>query len=98
MRTSDLGIVPHPWALIGKSGVAASMLEHGLPVLVPRDDWHLLKGEPEASSGDALLLRLDQATRENTFAWLAGRRRPAAGLPRVTMLLLREMGKIGLSK
>jgi hypothetical protein len=34
----DFGIATTPLALIGKSGTAAAMLEHGLPVIVNRDD------------------------------------------------------------
>jgi len=36
----DAGIATTPLALIGKSGTAAAMLEHGLPVIVNRDDIH----------------------------------------------------------
>jgi hypothetical protein len=35
----DFGIATSPWALIGKSGSVAAMLDHGLPVVVTRDDW-----------------------------------------------------------
>ncbi len=34
----DFGIASTPLALIGKSGSAAAMIEHGLPVIVTRDD------------------------------------------------------------
>jgi glycosyltransferase involved in cell wall biosynthesis len=34
----DFGIATTPLALIGKSATAAAMLEHGLPVIVNRDD------------------------------------------------------------
>ena len=43
LGAADLGIASHPWALIGKSGAAAAMIEHGLPVLVPRDDSQLVQ-------------------------------------------------------
>jgi hypothetical protein len=36
----DFGIATTPWEIIGKSGTAAAMLEHGLPVIVSRDDVH----------------------------------------------------------
>ncbi len=35
---ADFGISASPWALVGKSGAAAAMLDHGLPVIVSRDD------------------------------------------------------------
>jgi hypothetical protein len=34
----DFGIATSPLALLGKSGTAAAMLEHGLPVIANRDD------------------------------------------------------------
>lgn len=39
MQIADFGISASPWQLIGKSGSAAAMLDHGLPVVVSRDDF-----------------------------------------------------------
>jgi len=36
-----LGLATTPLQIIQKSGSVAAMLEHGLTVLVNRDDWHL---------------------------------------------------------
>ena len=41
LQTLDIGIATTPRQVIQKSGSVAAMLEHGLPVLVTRDDWHL---------------------------------------------------------
>jgi glycosyltransferase involved in cell wall biosynthesis len=38
LMSVDFGIATTPLALIGKSATAAAMLEHGLPVIVNRDD------------------------------------------------------------
>lgn len=38
LSTLDLGIASSPWLYVGKSGSVAAMLEHGLPVAVPRDE------------------------------------------------------------
>jgi hypothetical protein len=38
--TLDFGIATTPWEIIGKSASTAAMLEHGLPVIVNRDDVH----------------------------------------------------------
>lgn len=86
LQAADLGIAPHPWALIGKSGAAAAMLDHGLPVLVPRDDWRLRGAAAATASAapDPLLTRLTGLNDSRTDAWLASRRAPAAALPRVT--------------
>jgi len=89
---SDFGLAPHPWALIGKSGAAAAMLDHGLPVLVPRDDWRL-RGAPAPSndSPDPRLIRLAGLDDDRTNRWLASRRAPAASLPRITDDLLQAL-------
>ena len=38
-RGARLGVATTPWALVEKSGSVAAMVEHGLPVVVTRDDW-----------------------------------------------------------
>jgi hypothetical protein len=80
LQAMDFGIATHPWALIGKSGTAASMLEHGLPVLVPRDDWQSRHGAIVGAT-DPLLRRLDQFSPDAFPSWLATRREPHALLP-----------------
>ena len=83
-RRADLGIASHPWALIGKSGAAAAMLEHGLPVLVPRDDWRLRGASTSsANATDVLLVRLAGLDPSHTDHWLATRRAPASALRRI---------------
>lgn len=80
MRAADFGIATHPWALIEKSGTTATLLEHGLPVLVPRDDWHSRHGAV-AGPRDPLLRRLSDLTPAAFPQWLGERREPAALLP-----------------
>ncbi len=92
LRNADFGIAPHPWALIGKSGAAAAMLEHGLPVLVPRDDWvprHAATGAAPAS--DPLLARLAFLDAVETDRWLARRRAPRARLEEITGTFLQSL-------
>lgn len=38
LNSLDFGIAASPWLLLGKSGSATAMREHGLPTIVPRDD------------------------------------------------------------
>ena len=84
LRAADFGIAPHPWALIGKSGTAAAMLEHGLPVLVPRNDWRL-RGASTLPfvAPNHLLVRLEGLTADDTDRWLAARRAPESTLPQI---------------
>lgn len=95
LRQADFGIAPHPWALIGKSGAAAAMLEHGIPVLVPRDDWKLrdVAAQPVAAT-DPLLTRLDGLDADATDLWLASRRPAEAAVPRVASNFLRALGAL----
>jgi hypothetical protein len=53
----DFGVATSPWALIEKSGATAAFLDHGVPVLVPRDDWRLRDGFTPAPAGHCLLFR-----------------------------------------
>jgi len=69
----DLGVATSPWALIGKSGTVAAMLEHGLPVVATREDWKLRVGTTPEPAPHPLLFRLN----ERFSAALR------AGLPRV---------------
>ena len=41
IQTLDLGLATSPRQIVQKSGSVAAMLEHGLQVLVTRDDWKL---------------------------------------------------------
>jgi glycosyltransferase involved in cell wall biosynthesis len=52
LQALDIGVATTPRQVIQKSGSVAAMLEHGLPVLVTRDDWRLRGPDapPEESS------------------------------------------------
>jgi hypothetical protein len=85
----DFGVATSPLALVGKSGTVAAMLDHGLPVVVNRDDcsW------PAPVSGDeregALVIRMgsDLAERLRTAARLPASPR----LPKVASQWLGEL-------
>lgn len=90
LQASDFGIATHPWALIEKSGTTATLLEHGLPVLVPRDDWQSRHGTI-ASARDPLLRRLSELSPEAFPRWLEERREPAAMLPALATRFLSHL-------
>ncbi|MEO7413148.1 MAG: glycosyltransferase [Opitutaceae bacterium] len=92
LSSADYGIAPHPWALVGKSGSAAAMVEHGLPVLVPREDWHLrhVDSQPVAAT-DPLLVRLTSLDADKTDDWLASKRTPVAALPTIAANFLKAL-------
>ena len=60
LQEVDLGVATSPWALIGKSGTVAAMLDHGLPVVVTRDDWRLRVGPTPEPASHPLLFKLDE--------------------------------------
>jgi len=74
LQAADFGIAATPWQLIGKSGTAAAMLEHGLPVIVTRDDLRPRLHPGRAPSEDPLLHLCNEELEI----------RLAAGLPRRT--------------
>lgn len=92
LQAADFGIATHPWALIGKSGTAATLLEHGLPVLVPRDDWRSRHG-PNDTLEDALLTRMQDLEPAAFANWLAQRRPPASRVPAVAAQFLAELDR-----
>lgn len=83
----DFGISTTPLALLGKSGTLAAMLEHGLPVVVNRNDVRFA-GVDEGPPPDGTIVMDDgliTALRE-------ARRRPAAStLPQVATRFLESL-------
>jgi hypothetical protein len=55
MQTVDFGVAVSPWNLMGKSGSAAAMLDHGLPILFTRDE-----GAPLADALAPFFYRCDE--------------------------------------
>jgi glycosyltransferase involved in cell wall biosynthesis len=73
LQLADFGVAASPWQLIGKSGTAAAMLDHGLPVIVTRDDFQpYLQGET-APSSDPLIHRCDERLEAKLVAGLPKR-------------------------
>lgn len=58
-QAADFGIAASPWQLIGKSGSAMAMLEHGLPVIANRDNWRARGLEVPEDPVHAVLHRCD---------------------------------------
>jgi hypothetical protein len=74
----DFGIATTPFALIGKSATVAAMLDHGLPIVVNRDDCRWPAPETDDDREAALLIRMGSD--------LADRLRHARRLPAVWRL------------
>jgi hypothetical protein len=73
LREGDFGVAASPWFLIGKSGTVAAMLDHGLPVIVNRDDFQPDVAGDVPPSLDPLLHRLDASLPGKLIAGLPKR-------------------------
>jgi glycosyltransferase involved in cell wall biosynthesis len=56
----DFGVATTPLSLIGKSSTVAAMLDHGLPVIVSRNDVHF-RGIPEENPAPERLISVDES-------------------------------------
>lgn len=86
-QSADFGIGTTPWQLIGKSATVAAMLDHGLPVIVTRDDVSF--GVPSAPSHPLLHLH-----GRDTASWLAAppaRPQPRSGLADMSRRFLADL-------
>jgi hypothetical protein len=91
LQTLDFGIGTHPWALLGKSGAVAAMLDHGLPVIVPRDDWVLRVRPLPVPAIDRLVVKLSEMPPELMAGRIARKRPPAARLPEIAGLFTESL-------
>ena len=97
LRVSDFGIATHPWALIGKSGSTLALREHGLPVLVPRNDWVARSLGSVQGPNDPLIVLQSDLAPEAVPAWIARRSRPESILPGVTRRFVTELANTSSS-
>jgi len=85
LQSLDIGLATSPRQAIQKSGSVAAMLEHGLPVLVTRDDWRLRGIELQSKDMplrlltpkefvllDTLPIREAQMAGNGRLKWIAG--------------------------
>ena len=73
LNSIDFGIATVPYTLIGKSGTVAAMLEHGLPVIVNRDDEHFSGFSNIVNESETFLYRPDGRFQDKIMTM---RRRP----------------------
>jgi hypothetical protein len=59
LNTVDFGIATSPYSLLGKSATVAAMFEHGLPVIVNRQDGWTPSSEPLDPTERDLVIRPD---------------------------------------
>ncbi len=93
LNTLDVGIATSPYSLIGKSSSVAAMREHGLPVIVNRDDVHYPNLAPPPGE-EALLYKADAHLAARLASGLA--RGPIQSrLPDVARRFLQTLQNVG---
>jgi len=84
----DFGVATTPLSLIGKSASVAAMLDHGLPVIINRNDVHF-RGITDTYPTCELLIPVDEMFLERLTA--ARRQTPKPLLPEVTKQFLSDL-------
>lgn len=90
MQTADFAVAGSPLQLIGKSSSVASLLDHGLPVIVNMDDWRARMQPKSRPPQDPLVHPLDGQLEANLAKGLK-KRKPCPALPRVAAEFLRSL-------
>lgn len=91
MNAADYGIATSPLSLIGKSGTAAAMLEHDMPVIVTRDEPCFAVGTVEPTEGFSRFIRPDNSFATQMQLEMQRPRKPASRLPDVAKSVVEEM-------
>jgi hypothetical protein len=73
LQSVDFGIAASHWQVIGKSGTSTAMIEHGLPVIVTREDYRFRFPNPDPPSDDPLFHRCDASLEAKLIAGLPRR-------------------------
>jgi hypothetical protein len=96
LQEADIGLPSNGWMLLGKSGVAAAMQAHGLPMLVVRQERAFRDLEDLSVSHPPSVFRFDAAAPAPDFDALVGARARAVDtLPDVTRQLIAALDNRG---
>ena len=90
LRGLDFGWSATPWELVGKSSAAASLSDHGIPVVVTSNTWRLPVRRIESEYPNPLLIKLDENLED---ALVVGLRKaaPVETASKTTSILLGRM-------
>ena len=89
LSSLDFGVATTPLSLIGKSASVAAMLDHGLPVIVNRNDVHF-RGITDTGPSSERLIPVDESFPERLTT--VRRQPPKARLPEVVAQSLNDIG------
>ena len=90
-QVAQCGLSTSPWALVEKSGAAAAMLEHGLPVIVTRTEWERRNKVSPDPAPHPLLYRWQPELTERVVVGLP-RGKPASRVALVADRFLASLG------
>jgi hypothetical protein len=93
LQNLDFGIAATPWPVIGKSGATAAMLDHGLPVMVTRNDSQPRSRLQVDPPGNPLLILADRDVLDRFLAGLP-RRAPHQSARDLAAELVRRMEEV----
>jgi hypothetical protein len=94
LQLADFGIATTPWQLIGKSGSVAAMLDHGLPVIVTRDDWYLRGQDSPLKEAESRFLTPQQFAVQKILPAREQQKSDESGLDYVVRQLLKAVQPI----
>lgn len=92
MNSSDFGLVTTPLSLIGKSGTAAAMLEHDMPIIVNREDPCVQIGHVEPAEGYGRFIRLNDDFEIKMQSELHRPRNPQSRIAAVAQMMIASRG------
>jgi glycosyltransferase involved in cell wall biosynthesis len=88
LLSTDLGVATTPLSLVGKSSSVAAMLDHGLPVIVSRNDVHF-PGIAEKDLASERVISVDESFLDRVKA--VKRLSPEPSLPRIAKQFLDDL-------
>jgi glycosyl transferase family 4 len=97
LQEADIGLPACDWLRLGKSGVAAAMTAHGLPMLVVRNDESYRDLPGLAVTHAPSVFRFDAAATPDFDRIAMARTRAADTLPDITRQLLAALEDVNLS-
>ena len=90
-RILDFGVSMTPWRAFGKSSTGASMTDHGLPMIVTRDDWRPRPPIEVEFNYSPLVRRFDSALMKDFASFLATKREPRSTRPDVARCFVQSL-------
>jgi hypothetical protein len=96
LQLMDFGLAVTPAVMLGKSSSAVTILEHGLPLILLRDEVTALAPADDFGSRQSLLWRWEEGLAENLARVRERRQSPQTGQEKVSREWLEKLREIGM--